>query len=92
MKLTDAQFKLLGDVVDTCGLSRWVVVKEYRPLSTDRSHIQTIFTDFKIPKEARILPRGVRIENYRGLKIVDHLSTLTAPYPEWSDFLFNYFL
>lgn len=91
MKFTDTQFKMLESVVDTCGLSRWVVVKEYRPISTNRSHIQMIFMNFQIPKEARILPQDVRIENYRGSKIVDLSSTLTAPCPGWSDFLFNYF-
>lgn len=91
MKLTDAQFKVLGDVVDTHGLSRWVVVKEARPLPTDPSHIWTIFKNFEIPKQARILPQDVRIENYKGSKIVDLSSTLTAPCPEWREFWFDHF-
>lgn len=91
MRLSDTQFKMLGDVVDTYDLSRWVVVKEYIPTSTHPCHIQMILTNFQIPKKARILPQDVRIENYRGSKIVDLSSTLTAPCPEWSDFLFDYF-
>jgi hypothetical protein len=82
---------MLGDVVDTYGLSRWVVVKEYLPTSTRPSDIQKIFTNFKIPKEARILPQDIRIENYRGSKIVDLSSTLTEPCPEWSAFHFKFF-
>ena len=91
MKLTDVQFKMIGDVVSTHGLSRWVVVKEFLPMPTDPSHVQTIFTNFKIPKEARILPQDVRVENYRGSKIVDLSSTLTFPCPEWPEFLFEFF-
>ena len=79
MKLSDTQFKMVGDAVNTHGLSRWVVVKEYLPTSTNHSHIQEIFTKFKIPREARILPKDARVENYRGSKIVDLLSALTAP-------------
>jgi hypothetical protein len=91
MKLTDTHFRVLGSVTDTSGLSRWAIVKEYRPVPTDPSDIQTIFTNFKIPQEARILPQDVRIENYRGSKIVDLSSTLTKPCPEWRDFWFNHF-
>jgi len=91
MKLIDIYFKVLGNVADTSGLSRWAVVKEYRPIPTKSSHIQTIFANFKIPQEARILPQDVRIENYRGSKIIDLSSTLTAPCPEWSDFWFCHF-
>ncbi len=91
MKLSDTQFKILGDVVDTCALSHWAVVKEYRPMSTNPSDIQTIFTNFQIPKDARILPRDARVDNYRGSKIVDLSSAITAPSPEWSEFLFGYF-
>src|SRR2546430_1611150 len=76
MKLSDTQFKMIGDVINTHGLSRWVVVKEYLPMSTNLSHIQDIFTNFKIPKEARILPKDARVENYRGSKIVDLSSAL----------------
>ena len=89
--MTDAQFRTLGDVVDTRALSRWVVVKEYRPMSTQPSHLRKIFESFAIPKRARILPQDVRVDNYRGSKIVDLSSTLTAPCPGWSDFLFGSF-
>jgi hypothetical protein len=91
MKLSDTQFKMIGDVINTHGLSRWVVVKEYLPMSTNLSHIQDIFTNFKIPKEARILPKDARVENYRGSKIVDLSSALTAPCPGWSEYEFEYF-
>ena len=91
MKLSDTQFKVIGDVVSTHGLSRWVVVKEYIPISTNFSHIQKIFTNFKIPREARILPQDVRVENYRGPKIVDLSSALTEPCPGWPEFLFEHF-
>lgn len=91
MKLTDLQFKSIGDVVDTRNLTHWVVVREYTTVPTGPSHLQTILTNFKIPKEARILPQDVRIENYRGSKIVDLSNALTAPSPEWSDFLFGFF-
>ncbi|OAG33886.1 hypothetical protein AYO21_12002 [Fonsecaea monophora] len=91
MRLSDTQFKVLGDVVNTHGLSRWAIVKEYIPSSTLPCDIQTIFTNFNTPKQARILPQDIRVENYRGSKIVDLSSTLTAPCPEWSGFLFEFF-
>ncbi|KIW83107.1 hypothetical protein Z517_02351 [Fonsecaea pedrosoi CBS 271.37] len=91
MKLTDAQFKALGGVVDTHNLSRWVVVKEALPQPTNRSHLETIYKNFEIPKRARIYPRDIRIENYRGSKIVDLSSTLTKPCPEWRGFWFDHF-
>lgn len=91
MKLTDEHFKVLGTVIGTSGLSRWAVVKEYIPIPTDPSHIQTIFESFKIAEEAEIMPQDVRIENYRGSKIVDLSSTLTAPSPGWSDYWYDWF-
>lgn len=92
MKLNDAQFKEVGDVLKTRKLSRWTVVKEYRPELTDATHIQTIFTNFTIPKEARIVPEDIRADNYRGSKIVDLSSALTAPCPEWpSPFMWEWF-
>lgn len=91
MKLSDAQFEVIGGNVSTHDLSRWAIVKEYLPNLTTPSDIQNIFTNFNISKEARILPQDIRIENYRGSKIVDLSSALTDPCPEWSDFLFEYF-
>lgn len=91
MKLSDPQFKKIREVINTNGLSRWVVVKEYLPMSTKPSDIRKIFTNFEIPREARIMPQDVRIENYRGSKIVDLSSALTDPCPGWSEFLFEYF-
>jgi hypothetical protein len=91
MKLSDTQFKMLGNVVDTDDLSRWVVVKEYIPSPTLPYDIRMIFTNFNILKQARILPQDIRIENYRESKIVDLSSTLTEPCPEWSGFMFDFF-
>lgn len=91
MKLSDTQFKAIGDVVSTHDLSRWVVVKEYIPTPTNFSHIQKIHTNFKIPREARILPQDVWAENYRGPKMVDLSSALTEPSPDWSEFAFKLF-
>lgn len=92
MKLSDMQFNTIGNVVDTLCLSRWVIVKEYMPMPTDHSHIRTIFTNFDIPKAARIWPGDdIRIENYRGSKIVDLSSTVTFPSPGWSEFQFGFF-
>ncbi|EXJ87490.1 hypothetical protein A1O3_04450 [Capronia epimyces CBS 606.96] len=91
MRLSDAQFNLLGNTIDTCGLSRWVVVKEYISSPTNTSHLQTISENFKIPQAARIYPGDIRPPNYRGSKIVDLSSTLTDPCPEWSEFCFGFF-
>jgi len=91
MKLTDEQFKTLGNVVDNHDLSRWAIVKEYLPTPTLPTHIPTIFANFEIPRMARILPQDVRLENYRGSKIFDLSCTLTDPCPEWSEFLFHRF-
>ena len=91
MKLTDEQFKMIGHIVDNHGLSRWAVVKAYLPTPTLPSHIPTIFANFEIPRMARILPQDVRHENYRESRIVDLSSTLTAPCPEWSEYLYERF-
>ena len=91
MKLIDEQFKMIGDIVDNHGLSRWVIVKDYLPTPTLPSHIPTIFANFEIPRMARILPQDVHLENYRESKIVNLSSSLTDPCPEWSEFLFNHF-
>jgi len=91
MKLSDTQFKTIGEVANTHDLSRWVIVKEYLPLATDGSHIKEIFKNFEIPQKLGILPRDIRIENYRGSKIADLSCALTAPCPGWSDFEFEFF-
>ena len=92
MKLSETQFNTIRNVVNTRGLSRWVIVKEYLPMPTNHSHIHTVFTNFKIPKAARIWPgEDLRIENYRGSKIVDLSSTTTCPSPCWSEYLFKLF-
>lgn len=92
MKLSDNQFNTIRNVANNGSLSRWVIVKEYLPMSTNQSHIDTIIKNFEIPKAARILPGDdIRIENYRGSKIVDLSSTLTFPTPEWSEYLFDFF-
>lgn len=91
MKLSDTQFETLENIIDTSGLSRWVIVKEYIPLPTNVSHIRQIHAKFEIAKKARILPQDVRVENYRGTKIVDLSSALTEPCPEWSKFSFEFF-
>ena len=90
-EVSDAQFREIGKVVDTYRQSRWVVVKEYLPTPTTTAHIQEIITNFEIPKRARMLPQDVRVENYRGTKIVDLSSTLTYPCPECSEFLYRHF-
>ncbi|OAL34875.1 hypothetical protein AYO20_05835 [Fonsecaea nubica] len=59
MKLTDAHFKVLGDVTDTSSLSRWAIIKEYRPVPTGPLDIPTIFANFTVPQKARILPQDV---------------------------------
>ena len=91
MKLSDAQFETIGHVVDTQALSRWVVVKEYLPEVTNSSHVEEIYKNFKIARKARLLPQDVRLENYRGTKIVDLSSTLTDPCLDWQEFEFNFF-
>lgn len=101
MKLSDTQFKMIGDVVDTSGLSsydlsshdlsHWVLVKEYLPMPTNTSHFEEMRENLKIPQGLKIFPRDLRLENYRGSKLVDLSSTLTAPCPGWSDFEFKFF-
>ena len=91
MRLSDIQFKTIGDIVDTHDLSRWVIVKEYLPELTNASHISTFFTNFSIPKKLRILPEDVRVQNYRGSKIVDLSCALTDPCPGWAEFEFQLF-
>ena len=91
MKLSDAQFRDIGDVFDGEGLSRWVIVKDYLPMLTDASHTNQILKNFAIPKELRLLPHDVLPQNYRGSQIVDLSCTLTSPCPEWSEFEFNLF-
>ena len=91
MKLSDTQFKMIDTAVQYPDLSRWVIVKEYLPEPTNASHIEEIYARFSIPRQARILPKDVRVDNYRGSKIVDLSSTLTAPCPGWSDFEFDFF-
>jgi hypothetical protein len=91
MKLTDNQFKMIGNIVDNHDLSRWGIVKDHLPMPPLPLHIPTIFANFEIPRMTRILPQDVRLQNYRESKIVDLSSTLTAPCPEWSEFLFNLF-
>lgn len=90
MRLSDTQFKVLENVVDTNNLSRWAAGKEYIPLPTLSCDIQTIFANFDIPKKAQILPQDIRIENYKKSKIVDLSSTLTEPCPEWRGFIFYF--
>lgn len=60
-------------------------------MSTDRSYIRAIFSNFDIPKAARIWPgNDIRIENYRGSKIVDLSSTIFLCLG-WSKFQFEFF-
>jgi len=96
MKLSDTQFKVIRDVVDTSGLSshdlsHWVLVKEYLPMLTNTSHFKEMRENLKIPQALRIFPQDLRLENYRGSKFVDLSSTLTAQCPGWSDFEFEFF-
>ena len=91
MKLSDTQFQIIRSVVKSSGLSRWVVVKDYMPLSTTPSDIPTIYANFNISKDAKILPQNVRLENYRGSKIVDLSSALTTPSAGLTKFMFDYF-
>lgn len=91
MELSDTQFKVISEVAGHLDLSRWAIIKEYEPASTDASHVARIHANFEIAKRAKILPQDIRVDNYRGTKIVDLSSALTYPCPEWSDFLFNFF-
>lgn len=91
MKLSDAQLETIATVVSTRDLSRWVVVKDYCTDSTNGSHISQIYANFEIAKQAKILPQDIRIENYRGSRIVDLSSALTYPCPEWSEYWFKHF-
>ena len=91
MKLSDTQFETIDAAVQCPDLSPWVIVKEYIPEATNASHVQEIHTRFNIAKRARILPKDVRVENYRGPQIVDLSTTLTAPCPGWSEFEFKFF-
>ena len=91
MKLSDTQYKAIRNVVNADDLSRWVIVKEYSPMTTNTSHLDQILKNFTIPKKLRILPQDVRMENYRGSKIVDLSCCLTDPCPEWSEFEFEFF-
>lgn len=106
MKLSDAQFKAIGDVVDAYGmssyelslqdlsshdLSRWVIVKEYLPNPTKVAHFREMRENLKIPEELKIYPQDLRLENYRASKVVDLSSTLTGPCPGWSNFEFELF-
>ena len=91
MKLSDTQFKTIYAAAPLPNLSRWVIVKEYLPESTNASHVNEIYIRFSIPRQASILPKDVRVENYRGSRIVDLSSTLTAPCPGWTQFEFDFF-
>lgn len=44
------------------------------------SHVLEILKNFTIAKELRIWLQGLHLENYRGLKMIDLLCALTAPY------------
>jgi hypothetical protein len=91
MLLTHSQYCQINDVVDISCCTRWVVVKEYLPEPTNRSHMDTIVNNFRIPREARILPWDMSPENYRGSQVVDLGRVLTEPHPEWEDFEFDWF-
>ncbi|EHY51784.1 hypothetical protein ABEF92_002397 [Exophiala dermatitidis] len=91
MKLSDTQFEVISRVVDSHGLSRWAVVKEYLPMPTEGCHFDEMRDKLKIPGRLRIYPQDLRLENCRGAKVVDLSSTLTAPCAEWSEFEFNFF-
>jgi hypothetical protein len=79
-------------VVDISCCTCWVVVKEYLPVPTNRSHKDTIIDNFHIPREARILPQDMRPKNYRASQVVDLGHVLTEPHPEWkNDFSFHWF-
>lgn len=91
MHLSNSQFKQINRVVKIGSYSRWVIVKKYAPSPTRPSHIQAIFDNFSIPKEARMIPGDVRVENYRGSQLVDLGQTQTYPHPEWSNFHHNWF-
>lgn len=91
MELSDTQFDVISAVAGPLNLSRWVIVKEYEAVSTDASHIPKIHANFSVAKRAKILPQDIRVDNYRGTKIVDLSSALTYPCPGWSDFLFKFF-
>ena len=91
MRLTDAQLETITLVVSIRDLSRWVIVKEYCAEATNASHILDIGANFEIAKTARIWPRDIRIENYRGSRIVDLSNALTYPCPEWSEYWFKHF-
>lgn len=103
MKLSTKQLKILGGAVDRyayavekyklCGdqLSPWVIVKQYMPMPTDASHVPEISQKFSIPKSLGILPGDIRVDNYRGSKMVDLSSTLTHPCAGWSKLEFESF-
>ncbi len=94
--MSDTHFKVIRDVVDTSSLSshdlsHWVLVKEYLPILTNPSHLKEMRDNLRVPQALRILPQDLRLENYRGSKIVDLSSTLTAPCPGWSNFELEFF-
>jgi hypothetical protein len=91
MLLTHSQYDQIHKVVDISCCTRWVIVKEYLPVSTNRSYIDTIVNNFRIPREARILPEDMEPENYSGSQVVDLGRVLTEPHPEWSEFEFDWF-
>jgi hypothetical protein len=91
MELSDSQFNEIGNIVNRQGLSRWAIVKKVRTISTDQSHIDTIFKNFQIAKNLLIFPQDIRIENYSGSELLDLSCALTYPCPEWSQFEFEFF-
>lgn len=91
MLLSDSQFESVNNVVDVSFCSRWVIVKDHITKPTDRSHINDIFDNFRIPRQAKMHPRDVRPENYKESKMLDLSRTRTFPHPEWSDFEYMWF-
>ena len=91
MLLSGSQFEQINNMVDVSCCTCWVIVKEYLPEPTNRSHIATIVDNFRIPKDARILPGDMSPKNFRGSQAVDLGAVLTEPHPAWSEFGFRWF-
>ena len=91
MKLSDLQLKTINTAVQCASLSRWMIVKEHIPVATNASHVQDVYEEFKIAQRAKILPQNLRVDQYRGSKVVDLSTALTAPCPGWSEFEFKFF-
>lgn len=84
VKLSDEQFASFSK--SSQADSRWAIIKDYIPNETTAEDLPELQRKMLIARRARLHPRDLKPENYRGSFIVDLGEVRTYPYVDrlWS--------